>query len=351
MSLPHRSPLAALFAAFALAAACDAHAQIAAQRLDDRGTLTGIWENDLFAGTDKGYTNGLFVGWQSPSAKPPAWLTWIGQRSLFLLPDDGVLRWGLGVGHNIYTPSDIDRRLPDPTDRPYAGWLYAALTIVSYAERVRWREDLNVTKFGAIELQLGVVGPSSRAEQVQNNVHDFINVGRALGWDHQLKDQPGANLVLTRQWRVNRPIRGADPLGLAIGLVPEFTASLGNVQTYASAGLMVRVGTNLEADFGPPRIRPAPAGSGFFQPDGRWGWYVFAGGEVRGVASDVFLDGNAWRESPRVDKRHVVGDGVVGAAVITPWARLSYSHTFRSREFETQKEPLQFGSISLSWRL
>ena len=349
--MPRRSPL--LAAPLMLAAMGPAAGQAAAppQRLDDKGTLIGIWENDLFASTDKGYTNGVFAGWQSPSADPPRWLSWIGRHSLFMLPNDGALRWGIGAGQNIYTPSDIDRRVPDPTDRPYAGWLYGAFTVLSYAERVRWREDVNVTKFGAIELQLGVVGPSALGEQVQNNVHDVISVERALGWDHQLKDQPGANLVLTRQWRVNRPIRGADPMGLAIGLVPDFTVSLGNVQTYASAGLMVRIGTNLEADFGPPRIRPAPAGSGFFQPDGRWGWYVFAGGELRGVVTDVFLDGNAWRDSARVDKRTLVGDGILGLALITPWARVSYSHTWRSREFDTQKELPQFGSISLSWRL
>jgi len=340
--------------AFALAAlvvmgAAPAAAQVV--RPDDRSTFIGIWENDVFAGTDKGYTNGTFLGWQSPSANPPRWLNWIGRHSLFLLPNDGQLRWGLGIGQNIYTPEDIDARIPDPSDRPYAGWLYGAISIVSYAERVRFREDLNVTKFGALELQFGVVGPSALGEQVQNNVHDFINVERALGWDFQLKDQPGANLVLTRLWRVNRPFRPMQPLGLAIGFVPEFTASVGNVQTYAYAGLTVRIGSNLEADFGPPRISPAPAGSGFFQPDGRWGWYAFAGGGGRAVFTDVFLDGNAWRDSPSVDKRHFVGDGVMGVAIVMPWARLAYSHTWRSREFWGQKETPQFGSITLSFRL
>jgi hypothetical protein len=314
--------------------------------LDTAGTFSFTLENDLFAGTDEGYTNGFQFAWRSPSYNPPSWLRWMGDHSIVMLPTNGALRWGLAFGQNIYTPSDTYRRIPDPTDRPYAGWLYGSLIVSSYANR-----GPRVTEFGAIELQFGVVGPSALGEQVQNNVHDFIDVDRAFGWDYQLKDEPGVNLVLSRQWRLNQPFDATDPQGLAVGVVPSLTASLGNVQTYASAGMIVRIGSNLSADFGPQRIRPAPAGSGFFEPDGRWGWYVFGGGEVRGVAHDIFLDGNTWRDGPSVDKRNLVGDGVFGAALIMPWARLTYSHTFRTREFDTQKELVEFGSLSLSIRL
>lgn len=313
--------------------------------LDDKATWSFTFENDLFAGTDKGYTNGFLFSWRSGSYNPPNWLAWIGSHSRFLLPREGALRWGLSFGQNIYTPSDIDRRIPDPSDRPYAGWLYGSFVITAYADR-----SPRVTEFGGFEVQVGVVGPSALGEQVQNNTHDFINVDRALGWDYQLKDEPGVNVILTRLWRVNQPIDGENPFGLAVGVVPSVTVSLGTVQTYASAGMLMRFGSNLYADFGPARIRPAPAGSGFFQPDGNWGWYVFAGLEARGVAHDIFLDGNMWREGPSVDKRPFVGEGVFGAALVMPWARLTYSHAFRSREFWGQKEKPEFGSVTLSVR-
>jgi Uncharacterized protein conserved in bacteria (DUF2219) len=121
------------------------------------------------------------------------------------------------------------------------------------------------------------------------------------------------------------------------GVVPSITASLGNVQTYAAAGLMLRVGDELEADFGPPRMRPSISGSNFYQPDGRWGWYVFAGVEGRAVARDIFLDGNTWRESRSVDREVFVADANAGVAVVMPFARLTVSYTARSREFETQR--------------
>jgi hypothetical protein len=330
-----RPLLATLFAALAVPAL----AQVTPAP-DPAASWNLTVENDLFGGTDRYYTSGFQFSWFSASADPPRWLAWLGDIATPFLPLGGRPRWGLALGQNIFTPDDTLARVPDPNDRPYAGWLYGSLILASHTR----------TALGALEIQLGVVGPAALGEQVQNNVHDAINVGRALGWDRQLKDEPGINVILTRQWRFNQPLDRDDPRGLAIGLVPSLTASLGNVQTYASAGLMLRLGSNLEADFGPPRIRPSLAGSSFFQPDGLWGWYVFAALEGRAVARDIFLDGNTFRDGPRVDRETLVGEGALGAVLIMPWARLSYTHTFRSREFAGQGRMAQYGSVSLSFR-
>lgn len=305
---------------------------------DHYGTFSFTYENDLLAGTDRYYTSGFLFAWRSPSYDPPDWLatvTGLGHGVIF--PTGGTPRWGLAFGQNIFTPADTQRRNPDPLDRPYAGWLYGAVNLASYT----------ATQYGSIELQLGMVGPSALGEQTQNNVHDFLNIDRALGWDAQLKDEPGVNVILARQWRYN-----TDPVwdDVSLGIVPSVTASLGNVQTYASAGVMFRIGNELMADFGPPRMRPSISGSTFYQPDGRWGWYAFAGVEGRAVARDIFLDGNTWRDSRSVDREPLVGDATVGFALIMPFARLTIAYTARSREFETQRETAQYGSASLSFR-
>ncbi len=144
-------------------------------------------------------------------------------------------RWGLAFGQTIFTPDDTDRPDPDPLDRTYAGWLYGAINLASHTR----------TEYGSVELQLGVVGPAALGEQTQNNVHDLLNIDRAFGWHAQLKDEPSVNLILTRLWRIN-----SDPVwdDIALGVVPSVTVSLGTVQIYASAGLMVRFGIELEAD-------------------------------------------------------------------------------------------------------
>jgi lipid A 3-O-deacylase len=304
---------------------------------DPAGTFAFLIENDTFSGNDRYYTNGFLFAWRAPSYDPPAWLAALTDRPGPLFPAGGTTRWGIAFGQKKFTPEDTDTRSPDPRDRPYAGWLYGALTLHGYTER----------EIGTIELQLGVVGPAALGEQVQNNTHDLLNIDRALGWDAQIKDEPGVNLVANRQWRLNRPL-GAD--GLHVGLVPSLAASLGNVQTYASAGAMLRIGTELEADFGPPRARPVSAGSVFFQPTGRFGWYGFVGVEGRAVARDVTLDGNTWRDSRSVDREPLVGEASLGFAVLFPGARLTATYTMRGMEFETQREISQFGSLSIAFR-
>jgi hypothetical protein len=306
--------------------------------VDPSGTFTAIYENDTFSGNDRYYTNGLLFAWRSPSYNPPSWLAGLTERPNLFLPSGGVARWGIAFGQKIWTPEDTELRNPDPTDRPYAAWLYGALTLTSYTP----------TALGSLELQLGVVGPSALGEQVQNNAHDVINVPRALGWDYQLKDELGVNVVLTRQWRFNRPSGIWD--GVSIGVVPTVVASLGNVNTYAGAGGMLRIGTELEADFGPPRVRPASAGSMFYQPVDRWGWYAFAGLEGRVVAHDISLDGNTWRDIRSVEREPLVGDASLGVALFTPWARLTATYTLRTKEFTTQSEAAQFGSLSVGFR-
>jgi hypothetical protein len=133
-------------------------------------------------------------------------------------------------------------------------------------------------------------------------------------------------------------------------VLPSLNLSLGNVSTYAAGGLTFRIGTELEADFGVPRVRPANAGSLFFQPDGDWGWYVFAGAEGRAIARDIFLDGNSWQDSRSVDRETFVADLSAGFAIILPRARLTFSYTYRTKEFATERDDAQFGSVSIAFR-
>lgn len=304
---------------------------------DPAGTFAFLIENDTFSGNDRFYTNGFLFAWRAPSYDPPSWLAALTDRPSLLFPTGGTARWGLGFGQKKFTPEDTLARDPDPRDRPYAGWLYGTLTLHSYTEHA----------IGTLELQLGMIGPAALGEWVQNTTHDLLNIDRALGWSAQIRNEPGANLVLNRQWRLNGT---PDAEGRQFGLVPSVAASLGNVHTYAAAGLMLRYGTELEADFGPPRVRPISAGTVFFQPTGRFGWYGFLGFEGRAVAHDVTLDGNTWRDSRSVQREPLVGDASLGVALVMERARLTATYTVRTREFETQPDFAQFGSLSVAFR-
>jgi len=322
------------------------------RRLPHGPVLTGLMENDAFdligrigAGTttDRYYTHGtLFsVSFDAPPGlplKPAEAAARAGLRG------EGVARWGLSVGQNIYTPEDITLADPNPKDRPYAGWAYVAPSVSIYRPNT----------LTVLELQLGVVGPSAAADWVQGNFHDAIEIARAQGWDHQLKDEVAFALVGERRW-VSEPKAIAPALAPGSGpvqadLTGRWALALGTVQVAASAGFDVRVGQGLGVDYGPPGIRPSLAGASFLNaPDAPFGWYLFAGAGVRAVGRDIFLDGNTWVDSPSVNKKSLVLEAQAGAAlVICRRVRLAYSYVVRSEEFSGQDNASHFGTISAS---
>jgi lipid A 3-O-deacylase len=303
---------------------------------DPYGTFSFSIENDLFGGgTDRYYTNGFLFSWRSPSENLPRPLAALNERLDWIM-GPGALRWGLSFGQSMYTPEDTERSNPDPNDRPYAGYLYGAVSLYRITARTS----------RMLELQVGVVGPSALGKFVQNTVHDFRGFERANGWDYELKDEPAVTGRYESKWRV--------PLGNFWGMetevIPDFSFSVGNVQTYLGVGGMLRIGEGLQADFGPPRIRPALGGSGWVQPQEDFGWYLFAGIDGRGVLNDIFLDGNTWQDSRSVDKRPLVGDLQVGAAIIWRGVRFAATQVWRSEEFYGQNGTQKFGSLSVSFR-
>jgi len=305
----------------------------------------GVWsltsENDIFGGTDRNYSNGLRIERVRPENCLTPGMGWVAARLPFLDLDRTDLRQGFALSHAIFTPEDIARTEPDPNDRPYAGWLYFSATAVAttpLSERQMVQDVLQVN--------LGIVGPAAGGEWVQREWHALIDVVDPQGWNSQLSNEFGAELILQR----TRKYEGFDlPLGLKTDYALHGGAALGNVRTYASLGGVARIGWDLDADFGPPRIRPALAGAGVFEPGQPFGGYLFAGIEGRAVARDIFLDGNTWAESASVsDRRNFVADAQMGFALHNGNVQLAFTYVHRTEEFVAQAGPQRFGAVSIS---
>jgi len=306
----------------------------AATAEEDRGTYNLLIENDRFVNTDRHYTHGTRLSWLSPANDVPEWSRKIAGH-LPLFATSGTLRIGYGLGQSIFTPEDTDARSLIPGDRPYAGWLYASLSLVSDTGQ----------RLDSIELDLGMVGPASLGRHVQNNFHELIGVSRSNGWDNQLGNEPGVVLYFERKWR---KLKEFSAHGLGVDLTPHVGGSIGNVFTYLASGFAIRLGENLPSDYGPPRIRPSLPGTGFFVPQDGFGWYLFAGAETRLIARNIFLDGNSFSNSHDVSKKTLVGDFQIGVALTFRRARITFSQIFRTREFHGQSQADRFGAISLS---
>lgn len=312
------------------------------------GTLNFITENDTYVpgGTDRHFTNGLRLCWAGPRAEFPKWTGPLPRLFDWLAPEDTKRqRWlGGAFGQNMYTPEDIGERELISDDRPYAGWLYAGLVLT---------ERHGDRRFDEMEIDLGATGPVSLAKSTQINFHKLINSPRPNGWDNQIENELGLVFLYRAKWRDDL-WRGPTllrlvPEGLELDLVRGGSLSLGNILTYVQGDLTLRFGDNLSDDFGPPRITPALQGSTFFRREDDFGWNVFAGAALRAVARNIFLDGNTFVDSHNVNKNPVVADFQAGVTVRLGGLRVSYTHVWRTREFDTQKGADRWGAVAISF--
>jgi hypothetical protein len=332
--LMFRPPGAGLALFLALFASFPPGPALAAQ---DRSSVSLLLENDSFGGSDRHYTNGLKASWLSRKDQFADFSQWLA-RALPLFPDAGERRIGFAVGQNMYTPEDIAATTLLTEDRPYAGWLYGEIGLVSQT----------ADRHDAVSISLGVIGPASQAENAQEFWHETFGFTEPRGWDNQLENEPALNLTYVhsrRFFKEDTPL-----LGLDADVIPHAGLSLGNVFTFGALGLTLRLGDDFKGDFsGPDRIRPSMPGAVHFEPPNSFfGWYVFAGVEGRAMARNIFLDGNSFTDSHRVDRKFWVGDAQIGVALIFRHFRITYTQVLRTLEFDGQDHPHNFGALSLT---
>lgn len=302
----------------------------------DKGTLSLLFENDLFYNSDHDYTNGVLIGYTTAPQDTPDWAVDLA-RKLPFFAQEGEVRTRYALGQDIFTPHNLSLPNPPPTDRPYAGFLYGAFGLV----------DDNETSLDQLQVTLGIVGPASLAEDTQKFVHRIIHGTDPQGWATQLRDEPGLIIQYERSLKLIPP---QSVFGLFFDAEPHYGIAIGNIYDYVNVGGMARLGINIPKDYGPLRIDPSLPGSGFYEPTGGVGAYIFAGVDGRAIARNLFLDGNSFQDSRSVSKMNLVGDLELGAAVTFRAFQLTFTHVMRTREYATQKTAAQFGAVNLSVR-
>lgn len=307
------------------------------------GSFTAYTENDNYLwDTDQFYTNGFKLTFLSANLASfaadgvPAPIRRLGA----LVPPGRGYKLGFSFGQNIYTPADITIPTYQPDDRPYSAWLYVGLAFHVVDDTGE------VARLDVYEVDLGVVGPSALGRQFQNGYHQIIDIPGAQGWDHQIHDEPGMNLVYERRYRFST---ASARNGWGADLIPHAGLSLGNIFTYANAGAEVRAGWRLPADFGSNLIRPSGDSNSDAAPP-PFAVFAFAAVDGRAVARDITLDGNSFRDSPSIDKKPFVADAYVGLGITFGDWQLRYAEAFRTREFEGQDSAQIFGSLSVTYR-
>lgn len=282
---------------------------------------------------DRLYTNGMDIGWVSPTGMVPDFLADLG-RTLW---DAGQQRVGIDISQQMYTPIKTSLTIPNPYDRPYAGALLGNFTLMSDADDSR----------SVLTLTLGQVGPNAGAEWVQDNFHNLIGQGHDKGWSYQIGNTPVVELLHERTWRL--PIASFG--GLETDALPSLTVGIGDLRDYVQTGVVFRLGQGLGSDFGVPRLRPGLSGSAAYVPTQPFAWYIFAGGDGQAVGYDLLLDSKPFRTGPHVSSIWDVAEMQGGFAVMAYGMRLTFAYVAQTQEFAGQSGGLhQFGSASLSLR-
>lgn len=313
-------------------------------------TLNVRLDNDILGGTgqDQGYSNGLKITWVSPNiadyANDPClpaparainrYLNWL-QAGEFEQQNMVI-----SFGQALFTPHDKDRTDLITTDRPYA-----AILALGIGYQARSHNTLRVS-----HLALGVVGPAALGKPIQNGVHKMLGSERFRGWDNQLHNEPIVQLMHERLYRIaGQPSRsgwGWDAIGHAGG-------ALGNLAIHANIGGELRYGFRLPDDFGSSPLRPAGDNSappGAHSANDGWAGHAFVSIDARAVARDLTLDGNTFRSSHKVDKRHFVGEVGYGLSFTRGAWKVTLARYHRSREFNGQPKRPVFGSMTIGYQ-
>jgi len=289
------------------------------------------FENDFFGGTDENYTNGMSLA-----------LTQTGKGLLGGVWD----LFGEAAGNRfatyeltqlMFTPSDLARSNPDPTDHPYAGLLYLGVT--THLERDNSLHSLKLMAWDH--------GPAAFPVHLHRFVHPVLNCTRVRGWAHQIKNEPVVNLVYEYRHKYALTPRDA---AVGIEFIPMGGAFLGNYLIQAETDVQCRIGYHLPDDFGTSVLRGI-SNLPFPQDDKAhhaWGIYAFAGGGANLVARNLTLDGNSFAESRSVDKRIFLPMAEFGASLWTQWFQTTFSYVMWGKEFYGQPNREDYGSVLLS---
>lgn len=250
-------------------------------------------DNDAFFDTDRWYSSGL--------------------RLARVLPH-GDHEIEIGLAQEIYGPEVKKYELGVIDRAPSARLhLYGA------------RHDRSPSLFQSVEVALGVRGPGALGKQVTDFIHRII-AARDIVWSRQESN------------RFDGFVAGARSHGGKWHAL-HYGAVLGNEVTFAHAGA--------ELHFGAPGSAAAVLRHAATPPGETRGWGGFLGLSVRGVARNEMLRRQYTAFAPELERRNTVTRGAAGVGWSGPGMELAFALVQESREFEGQRVPHRFGSLTL----
>ncbi len=284
---------------------------------------------------DRYYTAGTRIGWVSKEYsyfKRKSAMSWARFVSL-QGKKNRMTRFNIYLTQDMYTPTLAHRLLTNiiKGDHLYGGWLRLNFGIFQ-----RSAHALEHTSFS-----IGMVGPASLAGPTQNLIHTWGHDPKFLGWNTQIKNE----FIFEFNYTWIQKLDFYKSRYFSIDMLPAASFSLGNALTNFNLGATLRMGYNLEADFGPNEIHSGfPGGEPY---SNRLAFYVFVGAMGQFQPLDVFVQGNDAQTRGITQLPYFLYNAQVGVALLYKGMRFCFSAIDLSKTFRDQSRNHNIGSIEL----
>ncbi|PSL43486.1 hypothetical protein CLV51_108176 [Chitinophaga niastensis] len=289
----------------------------AAQAIDNTPAFRNInsnhyvriyYENDYFTGTDRDYTQGVYLECINPALQhnPLSALLW--------RPKHATVNYGLAVEHEAYTPNNLNEYNIIYGDRPYAAVLFFKTFLM--ATNTARRERITTL------LSTGIIGAWAGGEDMQKTIHRWINYILPLGWHNQINN----DIILNYQLNYERELYA---LPAHFSVAAYGSARVGTLSDKATAGVSLMTG-----NFYDPYKDNATAVHKKVQ------YYLYAQPVMSLVVFDATLQGGLFDRGspytiPNKDVNRVVLLNRFGLVIIFKRMYLEYYQSMQTREFQT----------------
>lgn len=287
--------------------------------------LTFTLDNDVlaFKGTDRYYTNGLFLQYSM--------LRNSSGKNVVKQIDE------VELGQKIYNAFRRQINIVDEMDRPIAGYLYGKYS------RAKFTSNSQLYKYG---LSVGTIGKASLSEQLLKVIHPLLKITNYWTWvyDYQLKDEVGFNV------HGKYAFSAIKTPGTKVQVSPETNVTLGTSFTNISQSLHFQYGKfnqMFESEFWKSRLGDRSA-NGSLKKE----FFLFYEPELFCQVYSATIQGGMFRKNkgPIVSspKTFVLYNNL-GVMYSSGSFSTSFQYVTQSREAKHQKDKHAYGRLKLSY--
>jgi len=287
-----------------------------------------VFDNDLFSNTDRYYTNGVVLGYTSPSLSGRL-LSGI----MLSLRRNSIVSSSVSLHHGMYTPYTTKQEPTLSGDRPYASTLFVRYSQCSQSAL----KGIQIVS----SVDAGVIGDAALGRYLQSAVHTGIPTNdKPLGWETQIKNDP----VITYSVSAMKALTNRLPYEL----FATAKAQAGTLYNNASFGLSGSYGRHATT------LKPLPESYSQLEAKAaNWQYSIRGGFDFNVVAYDATLQGgmfnkhNLYALKPDEIER-LVAALHLGLFVQYRKLGISLSQYYLSREFKQGRQHF-WGQIGLQY--